>query len=489
MLEICKKLFNSWNDAGLHYCHWKSNEHLQAGLDGLTDLDVLLKEEDKDQGYDILRGLDFLLCRSQYGSRYPGVVDWIGFDESTGSLIHLHLHFRIVTGHKGLKEYSLPWLEDVLRTRIIDSNTNVFVCDPNIEIVTLYSRIGLKANAKQITRAKRGNYEVDKNILREIAYLKSIVNSEKMDAIVHKYFKNKSNEMIQIIKKPELDSESFLELIKITESVMAPFCRYSRNDVFIRKAYYEIALKIRVFLKKKFPYAIISRKTPASRKGLMIAFLGQDGAGKSTVVKAIEKWLSWKLDVNRIYLGSGDDYNPWEKRLQGLFQGQNSIILKPIRAWLVLKLYIKLGCLVLKNLHKAEKYSSKGGIALFDRYPQTAFPGINDGPKIRMKILPLTSNSFLKKVISWYADKEEKNLEKAIKVSPDVVVKLMLRPEESIRRKPENDIDVVKRKNMVIKALAFEKSKVYEINAEQDFNEEIKEIKKLIWRNLIRKNG
>ena len=50
MLTISKDLFTAWNDANLFYCHWKSNEHLLPGLDGTTDLDVLLSRDDKEKG-------------------------------------------------------------------------------------------------------------------------------------------------------------------------------------------------------------------------------------------------------------------------------------------------------------------------------------------------------------------------------------------------------------------------------------------------------
>lgn len=170
MLEICKKLFSQLNESKICYCHWKSNEHLREGLDGVTDLDVLLENEDKKRCYKILDNLDFIFCKSQYGSRYPNVVDWVGFDEKSGRMIHLHLHFRMVTGHKGVKEYSLPWYKDVLDTRLQDNETGVYVSDANYELITLYSRIGLKAHAKHVLKAKKGEFVLDDNYKREISY-------------------------------------------------------------------------------------------------------------------------------------------------------------------------------------------------------------------------------------------------------------------------------------------------------------------------------
>ena len=55
MLEACKLLFNLWNDQGIRYCHWKSNEHLLEGLNGETDLDVYVCPQDKELAETLLK--------------------------------------------------------------------------------------------------------------------------------------------------------------------------------------------------------------------------------------------------------------------------------------------------------------------------------------------------------------------------------------------------------------------------------------------------
>lgn len=486
MLEICKKLFSQLSESKICYCHWKSNEHLREGLDGKTDLDVLLEDEDKKRCYKILVDLDFLYCKSQYGSRYPNVVDWVGFDEKSGRMIHLHLHFRMVTGHKGMKEYSLPWYKEVLDTRLQDNETGVYVSDANYEIVTLYSRIGLKAHAKHVLKAKKGVFELDDNYKREISYLKERVSFDVVKTILEKYYEDSWQDMYNIIELPILDSESFLKLKSITEQVMAKYSRFSKPAAKIWEVYFFFAGQIRSKLRKKMGYNLILKKTPYSNCGLTIAFLGQDGAGKSTITEDIEGWLKWKLDAERVYLGSGDHFNPWEKKLQRVLK-KDFIIFTLLRAWLSCSIYVKLSRNVLKSICRAERYANKGGIALYDRFPQTHFPGINDGPKIRSKLLPKTTNHILKMILKILAYFEETNLKKAEKHIPNIVIKLMLSPEESIRRKPENDIKVIQTKHKVIKSLHFESANVYEVNAEQDYCEELRNIKSIIWSNLIEK--
>ena len=40
--------------------------------------------------------------------------------------------------------------------------------------------------------------------------------------------------------------------------------------------------------------------------GRIIALVGADGAGKTTLVSEIEKWLRGRIDVTTVYLGSGE---------------------------------------------------------------------------------------------------------------------------------------------------------------------------------------
>lgn len=484
MIEISKVLFDQWNDASIEYCHWKSNEHLEEGLNGLTDLDVLLSLEDKEKACSILQQLNFLSCKSQIGSRYPGVEDWIGFDNETGMLIHLHLHYQIVTGHKGMKEYNLPWSSECLLTRVQDKDTNVFISNPNLEIVTLYTRIGLKASPMQIARAKNGKYDTGDDNRKEITYLKERVDWDEVSKIVKHYYGDISERMLSIMHEDELSSSSFITLKEVAEKAMTPYRRFGAIGTFVRQWYYQILLRGLSHLKFSRGWNIILRKTPISCKGLVVAFIGQDGAGKSTVTKEIEKWLSWKLDVKQFYLGSGDHFNSWEKRMQEKLHSHNDPFSKAIRAFLPFSLLKKLASNVYSTIKKGNKYASKGGIAIFDRFPQTQFMGINDGPKIRYFLLPKVDNGLLKRVVTAYANREERILAKAVTYEPDVVIKLILSPEESIRRKPHENYEAVKQKHEIIRALSFEKSEVYTIAADQPYEEEILQIKRILWSHI-----
>lgn len=480
MLKISKDLFTSWNDAGLLYCHWKSNEHLLPGLDGDTDLDVLLSRDNQAEGEAILRKLDFLQCKSQYGARFPNVDDWIGFDGDTGKLIHLHLHYQIVTGHKGLKEYTLPWTDRALSTRVYNEEYGVYTMEPNLELVTLYTRIGLKASFVEVLRCYRGAFGLSNDTHREITWLKDRVNMGEVRHLLDAYFNSSADEMHALINKDNIDADSYKKIINITERTFSNNRRFS-SFVRLREVSIFIYLKYLIKITKKIKTVVV-KKVVKSEKGITVAFLGQDGAGKTTVTNDLLKWLNWKMDVRYVYLGSGDNYRSWKKYIASFLPTKG--LIKYVRGLMQLWMLKDVAKDAYSNVLNAEKLITKGVVVFYDRFPQIDYVGICDGPKVRKKLDKYFGNSPLAKLFVPLAKKEERCLNDVVKHSPSIVFKLILPPEESIRRKPHENLEGIKRKHEIIKSLDFKGSVVYTIDATLPYNEELLMIKKIIWQHI-----
>lgn len=504
MLKVSKELFERWNAKNLRYCHWKSNEHLLPGTEGLTDLDVLLSMQDKDAGEELLNEMQFLRCKSQFGSRYPGVDDWIGFDRETGSLIHLHLHYRLATGHKGMKEYSLPWSELALDTRILNEEYGVFTIEPNLEIVTLYTRIGLKADFKSLFRIRTARFVFPKDIKREIDWLKERVNMTKVHQLLDTYYGSKADDVFGIIGKDSISASDYTKLRRIAESTFRKNSRVRRFKR-IREVFFFVHQRFgqRIFQRIR---PVITKKTPLYGNGISIAFIGQDGSGKSTVTNDIKKWFTWKIEANRFYLGSGDHYKGLLKRLiargvkvkhQNDSRNSNSnskttgkIRKKTIKSFIVAVVVswnmFMIARRAYRVMRRAEKYRLQGGIALYDRFPQMQFEGISDGPRIASSY---RNNGLDFAICKLLARREYYYFRRIQQWQPTLVFKLMLSPEESIRRKPFENYENVKEKHQITKELRFDSSIVYEVDATQDYQQELIFIKNRIWDILIHNQG
>lgn len=496
MLEICKQLFNQWNNQGIRYCHWKSNEHIMEGLNGETDLDVFVFPQDKALAETFLTKLLYLECLTQKGGRYPNVSEWIGFDKSTGKLVHVHLHYQIITGTKYCKEYVFPVDDLMVSTRVLDTTTNVYVTDPNLEIIILYCRIALKSKGKKTICP-------DKSDCREIKHLKSVIKNDKVKDLCVCLIGAEGEVLFSLLQKDTLSENEWYSVYLIAAKWLKPYRKYSKMRVFFRHYFFYLRGIIIYVANNKFNRFYINKKTLPGRS-VAICFLGQDGSGKSTVTIELCKWLNWKLSAHRFYLGSGDHYNGFLKRLiskgakikhrndnQTLKDSNVTNSVKHTKkkknfknffpAVLFAANRLTVARRAFKEVLKAERYLRKGGVPLFDRFPQLQYEGIYDGPKIAESYRETGLDYSLIKIM---AKVERRYIEKIQKYQPGLVFKLMLSPEESIRRKPFEDLEAVTRKHEITKQLQFYDSEVHIIDATQDYQQEILMIKNKIWETL-----
>lgn len=502
MLEICKNLFYAWNDANVQYCHWKSNEHLMEGLDGKTDLDVFVKLEDRSLAETLLEQNQYIKFVPQKSARYPLVDEWIGFDYDTGNLVHIHLHYQIITGTKYNKEYVFPIDDYIISDRILEAETNVYIASPNWEIILLYSRIALKSKDKN-------NILVKKDDQKEIDYLKARIDKDVFLQNCKNCFAERADFVYQSILADALSASEWYAFFKAVKKWLAPYKKYSELRVKLKYHYHYYRNVIMAISRTKMGKHPITRKTLPNKK-LAICFVGADGSGKSTVSCEIQKWLNWKIEADRFYLGSGDHYNGLTKRLISKFSKKASSKQKSSdnkttekrneekttkKNISIKRRILRFGYDILmasyskqiavrsyKEIKKAQKFIKNGAIALFDRFPQNQFEGLYDGPKVRVRAL--NRNSIHTKIMAHI---EERAIRKAQEYQPQLVFKLILTPEESIRRKPDHTLEEVLPKANITPKLKFEKSRVIDIDAAQPYDLEILQIKRIIWEEISKK--
>lgn len=499
MLDICKTLFETWNSNCIKYCHWKSNEHLEEGLDGLTDLDVFVHPSHKSFVVDLLHQSVFLRCKTQASNFYPNVEEWLGFDRMTGNLVHLHLHFQIITGTKFCKEYVFPIDEKIIETRVIDESTGVYITDPNLELILLLSRIVLKAKNKR-------HIIIGNDYLKELYFLKQKIDLSALKELCKELIPTNWQVFYRYALTDVLNQEELHHLYIIVEKWLKQFRKYSRFHVFLRNRFYLYRTTFIQFFNRRFNCHLIDKKT-FPQANMSICFIGQDGSGKSTLTQEICRWFNWKVSAERFYLGSGENFNSLLKRVllksvnhsagsikepkekhpkEEKLAPQSESIVRTImlKGWTILR--VKYLCSIAhrsyNEIKKAINYIHNGGIALYDRFPQIQFPGIYDGPKIRAQFKKQCQSCC---IIRYYARMEEKWLTKSQSFQPSIVFKLILPPEESLKRKPFEDYDAIRLKSKITVQLEFTKSVVFEIDATQDYNKELLQIKTIIWKHLL----
>jgi thymidylate kinase len=235
-------------------------------------------------------------------------------------------------------------------------------------------------------------------------------------------------------------------------------------------------------------------KTPASG-GLMLAFVGADGAGKSTHIKHIAKWLSWRLEVRTYYMGSsrpsagtrvwktaGDLAMFMRAGCRRVFGEQSVLTRLAARA--------ELFCDHLRYLgdahdryrrYKAARHAAAGGaIVICDRYPleHVQIAGrIVDGPRIAASLADSTGGQ-----AGRLAEAEEAIYQRI--QPPDHVFALHITPEVSQSRKPGHPRERIEAKSRALQGLAAAGFDLTSIDADQPLDQVLLQIKVALWRLL-----
>ena len=400
-LRAVQDLVSKLRIEGVVYCHWKSNEHLEEGMLGLTDLDMLFDRASAVKLARVLSDSGYKRFAATPGRSYPGVEDYLGFDTETGRLIHLHLHYELTAGEKHLKGYHLPWEDWVLSTRRFDERGQVYVADPNVEMLLLLVRSLLKIRLRSRLIGVLGRRYFRGGELVEYRWLKERIQADRLAGLAQTLLGEGAARRIVEIVGGEPSLRQLVGLRRAARPILALYRTYGPVEARTRRWVREL-LWLRSALGRTLthPAAPLSRTNP--RGGLMIAFMGPDGSGKSTVVRGLVKWLSWKIDARPVYFGSGDgpaSLLRWPLKLAlkavqkvGLLRagGQSAAAgrekasggvsgsglgryARPI--WALVLAFEKR-----RTLRRAWKGRNLGLVMICDRYPQYQVMGFNDGP-------------------------------------------------------------------------------------------------------------
>lgn len=506
LLEITKKLFEKFKIAEIRYCQFKSNEHLGAGLAGETDLDILVCPEDKRKCDEILSQLGFKNFEPVKIGRYHGVVNWYGFDKATGKLIHLHLHFQLVTGKMLIKEYVLPWSEIIIKTAIEEKDTGVKISNPNVEYILLSTRLILKRRIKEDLKSIGRLIFISNDIKKELNYLKSQVDKEELKNYIIQMFSKKNSgqifEMVYNIDK--LTFKKYKKLEKIIREELASNRRMNGICAsllsFKNRAVRSIFRKCNQYIGSMLPV-----KKRSITRGLSIAFVGIDGSGKSTLSTEIYKWLGAEFDTIKFYAGSGDGKKNFivSMMLKGysLIRKRNNTKISKVTNEnkddeksfshnnFVNKIKNALGAFVyykilkdnLNKIEKANKYCSQGCFCIMDRYPQSKIVSDHDGPKVSKY---LNKKQFF--FVEILGQKEKKLFQKFDNsfLKFDIVFRLNVSPDIAIKRKPDHDYDSMLRRAESLKTVPFNSKRIIDIDADENLDAIILKIKEIIWGTI-----
>ena len=217
----------------------------------------------------------------------------------------------------------------------------------------------------------------------------------------------------------------------------------------------------------------------------LIAVVGCDGTGKSTLTTDLVKSLQQHWQTERRYLGLlADRYLIWqvilplvgvwlERRLAAKSSKTQSMKTKSPALWAAVIMY----CFSLRrmaNLRKVQRLAQSGVLVVSDRFPQAEISGFYyDGPGIGVERATGKISMFL-------AQRERRLYQQMAQYRPELIIRLGIDIETAISRKPDHDYAELQDKIGVMSTIGYNGTKILEIDSRAPYSEVLEQAQKAV---------
>lgn len=474
------ELASAFEEAGITYCHWKSNEAVDRAITAEQDLDLLIARHDAGRFTEILYRLGFVLARPTRDRQLPGILDYYAPDDRAGRIVHVHAHFKLVVGDDMTKNFHLP----IERHYLAERRTDLVLPIPSAdwEYLVFVVRMVVKHSPWDAQLARKGKLSLSER--RELRDLTDRADLAHADELRRHHL-------------PLLDDELFADCVaaingqinRVSRMLVARRLLRRLDSLGRRGRAADLGMRVwRRALRRARSKS--GWQTPGKRPdvgGSIIAVTGSDGSGKSTNVAMLTEHLSKDLAVTRIHMGKP----PWSRvsrmvrrpmikaRRVGLFE---STRLPP---WTEFESFPGYAYLVWHTLIARDRYlqyrrarraAGRGEIVVSDRWPLGEIR-LMDGP--RLQSIP---GSDARPVAAALCARERRYYEAIL--PPDLIVVLRVSPEVATRRRTEDPPEFVHRRASEIVVADWSGAPAVVIDADRDLEAVLTEVRSTVWTQL-----
>lgn len=475
IVSTAKDIFLELNNSKIPYCIWK-NLHL---------LNETSKNKSKSVEYDIYIPYAYQKQIKKLFFKYKGIelnpqihffpkICHYYFLDKNGNFLHLHIYFEIYTGDSFCKDYHLPFGEKILKNRVIIKKC-FYITSKKYENLLTTLRIYLKTSS----------------LLGLIFYLRDRDDYQKQihNIKVNSNLPSIEENIIPINKLTlfmnSLNSSSLFKKYKIGKTISRYFRKYKRINKF-----QSLLLQIKAIL-FGLQNRMFKPKKKLLNKGYLIAIVGSDGAGKSTISSLLCEKLSQEIEVREIHFGTPPStIYTFPLRIiisiyrlkTFLLKRNSSLVNKKIKKYnfLTAMRYVILAFERKVLLDNALKDTKKGVIVICNRIYSQNF-GVMDSPRLNPK--------YAKNRIQRFLSKIESNFYARMPI-PELLIKLnvplkdlQFRNRKRIKKRKESDFEIKKRYEQY-KELKYKCNRIFNIQSISSKEETLKIILPKVWEEI-----
>ncbi|HEX2980937.1 MAG TPA: hypothetical protein VHO48_11785 [Anaerolineaceae bacterium] len=499
-LAALDHIFRTMNEAGIGYCHWKSNIHLKESLHGDTDLDLLIDPQYIPIFQQILRAHDVKAFRAAPGKEYPCISNYLGYDPASGRLFHLHVHEALVLGEQYVKNYHLPLEGEFLRETQL--REGVKIPRAEVELIIFIIRILLKYRDRDGLRAiilrdlwgrKNPSGGLPKPALQEVRWLLNQTTLPQIQDQLKQWGASVPGPVIlvflQAVQEGRLNGFLLLRLRRQVRQALRSNQRSDRAEVKLRYFIEDWRQKRWIFRPRQI------KKMTRAQGNLRVAFIGSDGAGKSTILRQIESWLSWRVSVKTYYMGKSQSLLATRlaraaTRLAriahtrtGRVFGENSPLTRLTgrtqRFWEDMGYFME-GWERFRSYQHSLRDARDGFVVLYDRYPLSGVTIAGhalDGPRIRARMNG--HSNWLERNLASVEERWYREI-----VAPEHLIALQVSLAMSQSRKPEHNREMVQTKIQALDGASLNLPGMSIVPADDPLPLVVNRVKTIVWDYL-----
>jgi thymidylate kinase len=480
VVDLCTRL----RAAGVSYCHWKSNDALHLSASGDNDLDLLVERRHLVTFTEVLASCGFKQARPQRRRFVPGVLHFYGVDEATGKFVHVDAQAQLVLGDDTTKNVHVP----IERAYLASCTQGPLfpVPAPEFELALLVLRLALKHgtwDAAAFGLASLGGTE-----RRELEYLHARADQDELRRVVES----------QLPQIGWADWSRYSDALREDRTLPARLAAGTRvvagaADLMRRPRARDTAVRCRKRVELGVRHYLLGQRNTKRLMagGRVVAIVGGDGAGKSTLVNSVASWLNGPLDTRVVHMGK-PPRSPANLLVKGgLLVARRAGLLPgwlpnyptaeehegrfPGHAWLLWQLVTASDRR--RQHRRARRLAGHGNIVVCDRFPLDQVT-LMDGSRTRW--VPAEGLSPLARRLVAAEQRCYARIS-----DPDLLLVLRVDPETAVARKQGVDpADFVRPRSAEVFAADWSGTEAVVLDASRPADAVLAEARAAVWANL-----